>query len=218
LLEGWELPIRSIKSSDLNNEPSVHKFRHQLVPAYKFDFPFPLLQPPTADQPGFLGPQLTFEAQSYTLFLDPCPEDNSGSDPFTNVDLIDGEGKWAGTLGAQFGHNNDYGQDTPCDLFAISHQRAQTVQREELTMKGLPSVADGKTDGTFEDSEKRMESYLPFEEMKTLHKSLGQEIYDFYNVLWIERIDGVAYRKAMGRVWKDSWERQNVNVIKITLG
>jgi hypothetical protein len=42
--------------------------------------------------------------------------------------------------------------------------------------------------------------------------------YDFINVLWIERVDGVAYRKALGRIKKDVWERVAKEKINITLG
>jgi hypothetical protein len=42
--------------------------------------------------------------------------------------------------------------------------------------------------------------------------------YDFYNVLWIERNGDIAYRKALGRVWKDAWQRQHVEEIDVLLG
>lgn len=36
------------------------------------------------------------------------------------------------------------------------------------------------------------------EDIKELHS------YEFYNVLWIERKGNTAYRKALGRVWKNA--------------
>jgi hypothetical protein len=42
--------------------------------------------------------------------------------------------------------------------------------------------------------------------------------YNFYNVLWIEWEDGIAYRKALGRVFKDAWERQDLEETDIVLG
>ena len=42
-------------------------------------------------------------------------------------------------------------------------------------------------------------------------------IYEFYNVLWIEWKDGVAYRKALGRVFKDVWESKKQEVIDVVL-
>lgn len=34
------------------------------------------------------------------------------------------------------------------------------------------------------------------------------ERYEYYNVLWIEWEDGIAYRKGVGRVEKGMWEAQ----------
>ncbi|OJD34800.1 heterokaryon incompatibility protein [Diplodia corticola] len=36
----------------------------------------------------------------------------------------------------------------------------------------------------------------------------GEEKYEWYNVLWIERRKGTAYRKSVGRVERSAWERQ----------
>jgi hypothetical protein len=42
--------------------------------------------------------------------------------------------------------------------------------------------------------------------------------YEFYNVLWIEWEDGIAYRKGVGRVEKNMWEAQPLERIDVTLG
>ncbi|KAN0122672.1 HET domain containing protein [Hyaloscypha variabilis] len=44
------------------------------------------------------------------------------------------------------------------------------------------------------------------------------ERYEFYNVLWIEWKDGIAYRKCLGRVEKHMWEVQPLEWIDVTLG
>jgi hypothetical protein len=43
-------------------------------------------------------------------------------------------------------------------------------------------------------------------------------IYEWYNVLWIKWIDGIAYRKACGRVIKQVWGTQNFEAIDVVLG
>jgi hypothetical protein len=43
-------------------------------------------------------------------------------------------------------------------------------------------------------------------------------IYEYYHVLWIERIDGICYRKGLGRVLKNGWEAQEREWIDIMLG
>ncbi|RGP79792.1 heterokaryon incompatibility [Fusarium longipes] len=44
-------------------------------------------------------------------------------------------------------------------------------------------------------------------------------IYNFYNVLWVERgSDDVAYRVGCGRVFKAAWEAIATEIVRITLG
>ncbi|RSL56165.1 hypothetical protein CEP53_006870 [Fusarium sp. AF-6] len=42
--------------------------------------------------------------------------------------------------------------------------------------------------------------------------------WSFYNVLWVEWEDGVAYRKAMGRVERDAWEGLEKEEISLVMG
>jgi hypothetical protein len=42
--------------------------------------------------------------------------------------------------------------------------------------------------------------------------------YRFYNVMWIDRTDRVAYRRAVGRVDRDIWDRLRPEKIEILLG
>ena len=39
-----------------------------------------------------------------------------------------------------------------------------------------------------------------------------------YNVLWIEWVDGIAYRRGIGRVHKEAWDQQELEWIDLTLG
>ena len=43
-------------------------------------------------------------------------------------------------------------------------------------------------------------------------------ILEFYNVMWIEWKGGVAYRKGLGKVIKEAWDRQATEWIDLTLG
>jgi hypothetical protein len=36
----------------------------------------------------------------------------------------------------------------------------------------------------------------------------NQRLYEFFNVLWVKWVEGVAYCKAIGRVQKDVWESE----------
>jgi hypothetical protein len=44
------------------------------------------------------------------------------------------------------------------------------------------------------------------------------DLYEFYNVMWVEWHNGIAYRKAIGRVWKEAWERQDLEWLDVKLG
>ncbi|PHH64661.1 hypothetical protein CDD81_4102 [Ophiocordyceps australis] len=44
------------------------------------------------------------------------------------------------------------------------------------------------------------------------------EIVEFVNVLWIERIAGIAYRRGLGHVLLEAWEAQAGNEVDILLG
>lgn len=41
---------------------------------------------------------------------------------------------------------------------------------------------------------------------------------EFYYVLWIERENGIAYRKGLVRVLKEAWEREATDEIDLVLG
>lgn len=45
-----------------------------------------------------------------------------------------------------------------------------------------------------------------------------QGLYEFYNVMWIKRKEGVGYRKAVGRVVKRVWEEIATESIPLILG
>ena len=46
----------------------------------------------------------------------------------------------------------------------------------------------------------------------------GRRLYEFYNVMYIEWEDGVAYRVAVGRVEKAKWESISKEEIDVVLG
>lgn len=43
-------------------------------------------------------------------------------------------------------------------------------------------------------------------------------MYRILLVLWIEWIDGIAYRKGLGRVLKEAWDREATEEIDLILG
>lgn len=57
----------------------------------------------------------------------------------------------------------------------------------------------------------------PFARMG-LHMQPEDSDYHFYNVLWVETIEGVMYRKAAGRVPKEIWDLNCGETVKVVLG
>lgn len=45
-----------------------------------------------------------------------------------------------------------------------------------------------------------------------------EELYTFYNILWAECQDVIAYRKGVGRVKKDTWKGLDSQDIDLVLG
>lgn len=56
------------------------------------------------------------------------------------------------------------------------------------------------------------------ENRKRWEQPFGGEIPQLYNVLWIEWLDGVAYRKGVGEVKRAVWETRAVESIELILG
>jgi len=61
-------------------------------------------------------------------------------------------------------------------------------------------------------------SLITYAEMDFCDAIKPLQVYEFYNVLWIEWQDGIARRKAIGRVWKKAWDMQTSEKVDVILG
>jgi hypothetical protein len=75
---------------------------------------------------------------------------------------------------------------------------------------------DGNDTDDSEDSTASSSVPESLDENEVLRDEIG--IYEYYNVMWIEWEDGIAYRKAIGRVYKEAWEAQELEEIDVLLG
>ncbi|KAF2967175.1 hypothetical protein GQX73_g6400 [Xylaria multiplex] len=73
-------------------------------------------------------------------------------------------------------------------------------------------VSGGTTWKDRNDEETDFEEWAQVDVIKSLPR------YEFYNVICIEWELGIAYRKAVGRVWKEAWEQLDTSDIEVTLG
>lgn len=81
--------------------------------------------------------------------------------------------------------------ETECELLAIS---AGSVLRRDMNAEVFPEV----------------------DLWHDLDKDSG--VYEFYNVLWIEWTEHIAYRKGLGRVCKASWDAADTKEMDVILG
>ncbi|KAI1271993.1 heterokaryon incompatibility protein-domain-containing protein [Xylaria sp. FL0933] len=62
------------------------------------------------------------------------------------------------------------------------------------------------------------DEHTSLEEWDQVHVIQSLTKYEFYNVLWIEWEQGIAYRKAVGRVWREAWKQLETSNIDVILG
>jgi len=108
------------------------------------------------------------------------------------VKFYDGSGNRTGFIESMFSSEQDYSRGDQCELIGISKA---SVGNKEASHQ-----------------------YQTVSEMDRVSEIKGLDLYKFYNVLWIEWNDGIAYRKALGMVWKEAWERQDLEEIDVVLG
>jgi hypothetical protein len=112
--------------------------------------------------------------------------------------LRDGAGTWAGTLNA---HNCRFSFPDSTRKPLLSLARCELIAISTGIAHGYPNGPN------------------PFCIRESNCKERPQtHTYEFYNVLWIEWEDGIAYRKGVGRVEKSRWEAQPLEWIDVTLG
>ncbi|KAK4177797.1 heterokaryon incompatibility protein-domain-containing protein [Triangularia setosa] len=114
--------------------------------------------------------------------------------PFVNYYLTDSSGKILGRLKVPFTRQEAALQsDTMCECIVISEGRAFGARSRWLKQIYIPE-------------------WGLIEETRDLNE------FEFYNVLWVEWRDGIAYRKGIGTIWKEGWHRHNQEVRDIILG
>lgn len=69
------------------------------------------------------------------------------------------------------------------------------------------AIAEGRDPGRFSDR--------VFPERRKLQDIIS---YEFYFILWIGWVDGIAYRRGIGRVLKRVWEKMELEEVEILLG
>ena len=147
------------------------------------------------------------------------------------VSLESSTGEWVGVLRVMDGEQLSLGREL--ELVAISRGEASyadIVRAFEERVDFLRTVWFGATSLLWgatkhmrsrpvdqETTQPRPQDLIDAfrEEYRSFPRS--EELYMFYNVMWIEWEDGKAHRRAVGRVRKEAWERYCSEPIKIIL-
>lgn len=171
-------------------------FYHQCDPAQPFRFPFPVCGPQNPPQPIVNARYLhCTTSRTYLKFGEVFP---SWCANCPAVDLITPSGRWAGVLRLNCSPseteimltNMSHGSDGLCELVEISVGSVENLEIEERS----------------------------FDEWKRPGCPLQSGFYEFVNVLWIERVEEVAYRQALGRVEMGVWNELARDRVDLTLG
>lgn len=187
-----------------------------------FSYPLPIGKPPRPLQnPDFRFLQFRTSRAFFYMGRAVNRQDENRPTPCVSVTITDKHGKLAGVLrlNTTVKPNNMRYQ---CELVAISkgraHLRAITPRHtlEEasdveclMRIAQLRAVSPDHTSFVHDPLEpKEMEHFI--------RNCIG--MYEWYNVLWIWWKDGVAYRNALGRVFKEVWENQELEETDIILG
>jgi hypothetical protein len=201
---GWSRVEASKLSSKANDNPSdFGVFTHESAPNTEFMHPIPIQSCPLASRVHMTHKYLTFTTQSCFLFSGNILGNAHERKAWSNISnsmvpyclsflLVDASGQWAGMMYANFSDPKELALGQRCEIIIISG-----------------AIAHIDRDGS-------LKTWL--EELKVIDNIQDRGTYEFYNVLCIERKGDVAYRKALGRVWKEAWQRQVVEEVDVLLG
>jgi hypothetical protein len=195
-----DLPRDAGSRFSVNGYPSAgcalprYWYKHESVPETAFWYPIPLC---SEVQDPVVCPTATFlSCKTNKAWLCLGEKISRGHLSFS---LRDQGGAWAGAIQLH---------EDPLKGGFISYDQAKVSQKR---LCELVAISLGQAQNSIVDLD------LAEWEMRERPKPEHQ-MYEFYNVLWIEKKEGVAYRKGIGRVIKDIWDCQALECIDLTLG
>lgn len=165
-------------------------YSHQSLPFKRFRYPIPL-EDEILDSPcDNQSRYLRFTAQRTWLFVGQKMAEVPTHWKSCAAYLVDNRGNQAGSIRLNMPSSDTAPTGEPCELIALSF-------------------------GTALDSG---HFYGLLDEWLVPGRPHESDFYEFYHVMWVERENGIAYRKAIGTVYKDVWENQVLEDVEITLG
>lgn len=187
---GWKrhtIPIGHDTESFCGRQAAcLYWYSHILIPNTKFYYPLPI---PDKSAELIISPSTPFlfcNISFGVFYADGLvPPSDRGFFYTDHCSLRESSGSWAGILYPHSPQDNDH---------FLAHARPG----EKV---GLVAISRGHCSTDLEMLQFALwEPYL-----QEFPKDLAN--YEFYTVLWVEWINGVAYRKGLGRVLRETWER-----------
>ncbi|KKP01317.1 hypothetical protein THAR02_06559 [Trichoderma harzianum] len=183
-----------------NGERHEIKYSHSSSPDTKYLHPFPFPETAEAPLPDVeYGLLLRCVAHRGWLVKSNKLEMYDGVPMYGTFHLCLSDGTWAGIL--------------------FDDRLDQVFPQKSSEKCEVIAIAEGHVPGM--DSDYFLPEYrvvqraiFPGEEMS----SRRDFCYEFYFILWIGWIDGIAYRRGIGRVLKEVWENMELGEIEVTLG
>ncbi|KAL7913769.1 phosphotransferase enzyme family domain-containing protein [Trichoderma velutinum] len=192
---GWNPPI----FRDYDRRFDV-KYSQTLSPATEYPHPFPISESPEAPLSDVeYGPLLRCIANRGWLIKSNELEEFRRNKLYGTFNLYLSDGTWAGIL-----FDDRLDQSFP----QKSDERCEVI-----------AIAEGRVPGMYYDY------ILPEHAMLQQAKFPGKWVsdreffcYEFYFILWIGWVDGIAYRRGIGRVLKEVWENMELEEVEVLLG
>jgi hypothetical protein len=167
-------------------------FKHESDEKAEFWYPIPISQVEKIADSSVLFPFISCRTSRCWLRVEVMLPYN------LRAYLRDGTGAWAGALN--------------CNNIEDLQPFSSTRSSRKGSQCELISISKGYALNSFEWDR----HVVP--ELGHKERPKSSELYEFYNVLWIEWKEGIAYRKGSGRVEKSMWEAQPLEWIDVTLG
>lgn len=168
-------------------------YKHEFVPETAFWYPIPLCSEGQDPVPYPAATLLSCETKRAWFCLG-----EKISRRQMSFSLRHQDGSWAGVIHL---HEDPPKRNlTSCDPKNVSQERRCK----------LVAISLGQAYNSIED--------LDLAEWKMRERPKQTPMYEFYNVLWIEWKERIAYRKGIGRVMKDIWDRQALQCFHLILG
>ncbi|OAL55136.1 HET-domain-containing protein [Pyrenochaeta sp. DS3sAY3a] len=188
-------------SRQLHFDDNTPYYSHSTIPSVEFRYPIQL-QPEVQTENGLpidRGQHLYFRTKRAHLFIGEKIEDEWRTFAWKTcaVRLVDNDDKVVGSLNLNLESSDAVSLiGEKCEVICLSYGTA-VASGDYQGIIGEWDVLDEVVD-------------------KKVRTSLG--IYPFYNVMWVEYVDNIAYRKAIGTVYRYAWESQDLEEFDVVLG